>query len=161
MPSAPKTRHALLDDLRAAFARELATEPAISLRAGDAIDDHRAPPAFDAGLDAITDGYLEAHALSVAFLDAASWRHYIPHLFEYALRRIGDGGLVTDALLGSLRPPDRDPPRLGSLSSEQEAPVSACLHELAFNAGSANQEFACQVLEEWWIPGALFRRRHS
>jgi hypothetical protein len=65
---------------------------------------------------------------------------------------------VTDALLWSLRPPDREPPRLGSLSAEQEAVVVAALDVLAFDPRSACQDLAMQVLEEYWVPGAFYRR---
>ena len=64
---------------------------------------------------------------------------------------------VTDALLSSLRPPDREPPRLASLSPEQEVLVTRFLDILAFSEESAHQELACQLLEEWWAPGALYR----
>jgi hypothetical protein len=32
-----------------------------------------------------------------------------------------------------------------------------CLETLAFSDRSAYQAEACQVLEEWWIPNALYR----
>ena len=67
--------------------------------------------------------------------------------------------MVTEGLLGSLRPPDRDPLRLGSLSEEQEAVVVAVLDLLAFDGRSACRELTMQVLEEYWVPNALYRRR--
>lgn len=151
----------LFTQLRLAFEAEAATQPSITLRGGNAIDDYDKPPAYDDELDAITDEYLEAYPWGVSYLDAASWKHYLPALFEYALRKIDTSSQVTDALLSSLRPPDREPPRLASLSDEQEALVTQCLEVLAFSQESATQEFACQVLEEWWIPGALFRVRRT
>jgi hypothetical protein len=60
-------------------------------------------------------------------------------------------------LLNSLRPPDREPPRLASLSPEQMAVVTGVLDLLAFSDESAYRDLACQVLEEWWAPGALYR----
>jgi Family of unknown function (DUF6714) len=69
------------------------------------------------------------------------------------------GGVVTEGLLGSLRPPDRDPPWLGSLSEEQEAVVVAVLDLLAFDDRSACRELAMPVLEEYWVPNALYHRR--
>jgi hypothetical protein len=67
--------------------------------------------------------------------------------------------MVTEGLLGSLRPPDREPPRLGSLSGEQEAVVVAVLDLLAFDERSGCRELAMQVLEEYWVPNALYRHR--
>ena len=61
--------------------------------------------------------------------------------------------------LNNLRPPDRTPPRLASLSPEQENVVTAFLDLLAFSESSAHKDFACQILEEWWVPGALYRVR--
>ena len=53
----------------------------------------------------------------LAYLDAQSWRHYLPRLIDYALRRPDDPAMVAEALVRSLRPPDRYPPRLASLSN--------------------------------------------
>jgi hypothetical protein len=76
---------------------------------------------------------------------------------EYALRHLSDANLVVDALLNALRPPDRDPPRLSSLSRGQEAAVSRFLEVLAFDGDSVHQALACQTLEECWVPNALYR----
>ena len=65
--------------------------------------------------------------------------------------------MTIDALLWSLRPPDRDPPRLASLTREQEEVVVAALDKLAFSGDSAYRSDAMQVMEEWWIPEALYR----
>jgi len=65
--------------------------------------------------------------------------------------------MVIDAFLTSLRPPDREPARLASLSVEQEAVVSAFLDVMAFHDTSVHQELARTALEEWWAPGALYR----
>jgi hypothetical protein len=135
--------------------------PPLTLRGGTAVDDYRVPPAFDPDIDQPTDAYLEAHAYwGLAHVDPASWRHYLPCLIDYAIRHIAEpGSLVTDGLLSSLRPPDREPPRLGSISVEQEAVVVEFLDLLAFDECSGYQDFAMQVLEEYWVPNALYRER--
>lgn len=130
----------------------------MSLRGGDAADSYDEPPPFDAALDAITDDYLCRYTWGVGYLDPASWRHYLPHMIEHALRNHARGSDVADALLNSLRPPDREPSRLASLSTEQEAVVVEVLDFLAFAPDSRHQDLACQVLEEWWVPGALYRK---
>lgn len=138
----------------------------MSLRAGNALDDYAAPPPYDPVLDAPGDAYFERYRWGLAHLDPVSWRYYLPRLMDHARRHVHashDGEpndeacqLVED-LLWSLRPPDRDPPRLASLSPEEEAAVTAFLEELAFGVNSPWAEFAAQVLEEYWTPGALYR----
>ena len=145
--------------VNAAFAKDATSLPGITLRGGAALDGYDNPPPFDQALDEVTDTYLERYSGGLTFLDAASWRHYLPHLIEYAVRRFGQFTDVCDALLHSLRPPDREPPRLASLTPDQERVVTAFLELLAFSESSAHHAFACQVLEEWWIPGALYRKR--
>jgi hypothetical protein len=147
----------LVSKLFAAFASDIEATPSISLRGGDQLDDYKEPSAFDPSIDSISDGYLEKYRWGVTYLDAASWRHYLPYLVEYTFRHMRDGSDVGDALLNSLRPPDREPPRLASLNAEQEVLVTQFLDALAFGEQSAHQELACQVLEEWWVPGALYR----
>jgi hypothetical protein len=153
------------DDLaaraEAAFLVDVAAVPPMTLRGGNAVDSYAKPPAHDPALDQPSDVYLESHAFfALPHLDAASWRHYLPRLIHHALSRLDDpGSMVTEALLWSLRPPDREPPRLGSLSAEQEAVVVAVLDVLAFDERSVHQDLAMQVLEEYWAPGALYRRR--
>jgi hypothetical protein len=44
-----------------------------------------------------------------------------------------------------------------SLTPEQEAVLIAFLDQIAFRDDSANRELAMQVLEEWWLPNALYR----
>jgi hypothetical protein len=114
---------------------DAAAIPAMTLRGGAAVDGYDTPPAHDPEADEPTDAYLETYAYwGLAYLDPASWRHYLPGLIDYALRHLGEpGSMVTEGLLGSLRPPDREPPRLGSLSGEQEAVVMAVLDQLAFD----------------------------
>lgn len=73
-------------------------------------------------------------------------------------RHMDDPKMVVEGLLYSLRPPDREPPRLASLTAEQEAVIVGFLEQVAFSDDSANRDFAIQVLEEWWIPDALYRK---
>lgn len=144
-----------------AFRADLEVAPPITLRGGDAIDGYDEPPPYDAAIDDPTDNYLETFAFNALnFLDAASWRHYLPRLIDYALRHIASnasGTMAIDGLLWSLRPPDRDPPRLASLTPEQEEVVMAALDQLAFSDDSVYRADAAQVMQEWWIPGALYR----
>ncbi|MBY0246893.1 MAG: hypothetical protein K2Q17_04415 [Nitrospiraceae bacterium] len=145
--------------VNAAFAKDVASPPGITLRGGDALDGYENPPPFDPTLDEVTDTYLGRYSGGLTFLDAASWRYYLPHLIEYTVRHFGQFTDVCDALLNNLRPPDREPPRLASLTPDQERAVTAFLELLAFSESSAHRDFACQVLEEWWIAGALYRKR--
>ncbi len=156
-------RSDLVDKAFEAFSVEVATTPSVTLRGGNALDDYRKPAPFDPLIDEISESYLEEYPWGIGYLDAASWRHYLPYLIEYSIKHINDdqGGLVVDSFLSSLRPPDRDPPRLASLNSEQEAVITAFLDILAFSERSAYQEHACQVLEEWWVPHALYRQQQE
>jgi len=107
----------------------------------------------------VTDEYLEMYAFAgLPYLDPASWRHYLPYLIEYSLCHPRSGSMVLDGLLYSLRPPDRVPPRLGSLEVDQESVVVAFLERIGFEEPALpEQNLALQVTEEWWIPGALYR----
>lgn len=132
--------------------------PTMSLRAGNALDSYDAPPSFDAHLDRPTAAYLETHHWGVAHLDAASWRHYLPLLLRHALLKLEHpDSMAIDALLSSLRAPDRDPPRLASLSQAQQQAVIAVLDALAFEDASAWKDEALVALEEYWAPGAHYR----
>jgi hypothetical protein len=142
----------LIADIFAAFSAEGSAFPSMTLRGGDAVDAYQEPPPFDVLVDAISDEYLDAHPWGSGYLDAASWRHYLPFMMEYALRHVTESSDVIDALLTSLRPPDRDPPRLGSLSKMQETVVLRFLDVLAHSADSANTDLAATVLSEWWSP---------
>ena len=153
----PMTPAALVEDVFAAFAEYLTRQPVTTLRAGNALDDHRPPPPFDAVLDKVCDACLEQFSWGVSFLDPASWRHDPPYLIDHAVRQVSAGGYAVETMFASLRPPDRDPPRLATLNDEQEKAIAAALEMLAFSDESAHQESACQVLEEWWIPGAHYR----
>ena len=144
-----------------AFKADLQRVPPITLRGGDALDGYDEPPPYDGAIDEPTDRYLETFAFNgLNFLDPPSWRHYLPRLIDYALRNLASnapGTMTIDGLLWSLRPPDRDPPRLASLTREQEEVVVAALDQLAFSGDSVYRSDAMQVMEEWWIPGALYR----
>jgi len=142
---------------REAFAADLASAPPMTLRQGDAIDSYGQEPPRDDAADAATDAYLERYRHGLAHLDSTSWRHYLPVLADYAQRHLRRGTMVIDSLIMSLRPPDRDPPRLGSLSAVQEAAVRTLLELLAFSPESTWQTQACQALEEWWIEDPLHR----
>ena len=142
-----------------AFQADAGAPPPLTLRGGNAVDGYDLPEPFDPVRDEPTDRYLEDHAFwGLAYLDARSWRHYLPRLIDYALRRPDDPAMVTEALVQSLRPPDRYPPRLGSLSAEQEAVVTAFLERVALgDAAPHESEAAQQALEEWWLPNPRSR----
>jgi hypothetical protein len=143
---------------REVFHADALDAPRMTLRGGYAEDSYDQVPAPDPDLDKPTDSYIGTYAFwGLAYLDPASWRYYLPHLIGYAFRHMDDPEMAVEGLLHSLRPPDREPPRLASLTAEQEAVIVAFLEELAFSEDSANRDFAMQVLEEWWIPDALFR----
>ncbi len=113
----------IIDASTAAF-RTTESRPRMTLRGGDAVDGYREPPDFDPALDEPTDDYLERYHWGVTYLDPESWRFYLPTLFDYALRNCSEGSsgssLVIDALLSSLRPPEKDPPRFSVLTPNQE-----------------------------------------
>jgi hypothetical protein len=150
-------QHAIVARAFAAFASEVETEPLTTLRGGNDLDEYKSPSSFDPVVDSISDVYLEQYAWGVGYLDSSSWRHYLPHLIAFSVRNLRTGSNVVDALLNSLRPPDRTPPRLAALSIEQQSIITEFLDLLAFSKESAHQELACQALEEWWAPGALYR----
>ena len=143
------------------FQADVKAPPPITLRGGNAIDSYDEPPPFDPDVDEPNDVYLETHAFhALNFLDAQSWRHYLPRLIDYALRNIASnapGTMAIDALLWALRPPDRDPPRLASLTKEQEEVIVAALDELAFADDSVYKTDAMEVMQEWWVPSSLYR----
>jgi hypothetical protein len=142
------------------FSDDLVAVPSTTLRSGDAIDGYEAAIPFDAELDEPTDAYLELYTFwGQEFLDPGSWRHYLPRWIDYALRHANDRAtMVVDGLLASLRPPDREPPRLASLTSAQEAVILAFLQHAATSAEPVyDAALARQVMEEWWIPNARYR----
>lgn len=136
----------------------LPAHPPISLRGGNALDDYETPPAFDLVIDKVTPEYLEKYGWGIAHLDSESWRFYLPHYLAYAIQHVTDASSTAmDAFLASLRPPDRDPPRFGTLSEAEEKAIVAVLDRLAFSEDSAWQREAMLVLEEYWAPGAIYR----
>jgi hypothetical protein len=144
-----------------AFQTDADTIPPLTLRGANAVDSYDDAEPFDGACDEPTDAYIEGYAFwGLGYLDAQSWRHYLPRLIDYAFRRPDDPAMAIEALLRSLRPPDRYPPRLGTLTTEQEAVIVAFLETLALHAGSGHlPDAAQQALEEWWLPGARHRLR--
>jgi Family of unknown function (DUF6714) len=128
-----------------AFSEDIRATPAITLRGGNAVDEYNEPQNFDPSVDTVSDGYFERYWWGIAHLDPPAWRYYLPHLIEYALRRKHEHSMVIDALLTSLRPPDREPARLASLSPQQESVVSDFLDIMAFDDRSVHQALACTV----------------
>ncbi len=151
------TERDLVEQAFAAFAEEVAQTPPMSLRAGAAIDDYTEPPAFDSSVDLHTDTYLEQYHWGLFHLEPASWRHYLPYFVQFSLRQRLTGSLAVDTFLATLRPPDRDPPRLAALNPIQESAVAAFLDEIAFGQQSSHQAAAMQAIEEWWGPQPLYR----
>jgi hypothetical protein len=129
------------------------------LRGGNDVDGYSDPGPFDPALDEPTDTYLEQFAYwGLIYLDAQSWRHYVPRLIEYALQHPDDPAMVIAALVRSLRPPDRYPPRLATLTREQEDVVRSFLELIALGDHIPHlQDDAQQALEEWWLPHARSR----
>jgi uncharacterized protein DUF6714 len=144
-----------------AFRADAETVPPLTLRGGNSVDSYDEAEPFDPVRDEPTDAYIEGFAFwGLGYLDAQSWRHYLPRLISYALRRPDDPAMAVEALIRSLRPPDRYPPRLGTLTAEQEAVAVAFLETLAFGDGTSHlRDDAQQALEEWWLPGARHRPR--
>jgi hypothetical protein len=144
-----------------AFRADAEAVPPLTLRGGNAVDGYDEAELFDPARDEPTDAYIEGFAFwGLTYLDARSWRHYLPRLIDYAFRRPNDPAMAVEALIRSLRPPDRYPPRLATLTAEQEAVVVAFLETLALGSdASPLQDDAQQALEEWWLPGARHRPR--
>ena len=145
-----------------AFAADRDAPPPLTLRGGAAVDAYDEAPPHDAALDAADDAYLERHAwFAMPYLDPWSWRHYLPRLIEYALHRPDDPAMAIEALVRSLRPPDRHPPRLATLDARQERCVVAFLEWLALDERAGVHEGladdARQALDEWWLPNARHR----
>jgi hypothetical protein len=156
------TRPEIVSRADAAFQADREALPTLTLRGGAAVDSYDLPPPYDPQLGAPSDAYFATYAFwGLGYLDPASWRHYLPQLIDYTFRHIGDPHtMAPDGLLSSLRPPDRDPPRLASLTPEQEAVIVAFLENLAFSDDALYyQADAMQILDEWWLPNALYRNR--
>jgi hypothetical protein len=148
-----------LQRARDAFREELAHPPALTLRGANAVDSYDRPEPFDAALDEPTDEYVERLSFwAMPYLDASSWRHYLPRLIEYAFAHPDDPAMVIEATVRSLRPPDRVPTRLTTLSTAQEEVVSRFLEHLAeSDDASGSRDDARAALAEWWRPGAQLR----
>src|SRR5262245_12842075 len=142
-----------------AFRSDVAVEPPLTLRGGNDVDGYSRPSAFDPAIDEPTDNYLEGFAFwGLGYLDARSWRHYLPRLIDYALRTPADPAMVIEALVRSLRPPDRYPPRLATLNPDQESVVRSFLELVALSEAVPHvQTDAQQALEEWWLPNPRSR----
>jgi hypothetical protein len=142
-----------------AFRADAAVPPPLSLRGANDVDGYRVPTPFDPVEDQPTDAYLEGHAFwGIGYLDAQSWRHYLPLLIDYAFRHPDDPRMVTEALVRSLRPPDRYPPRLTTLTADQEDVVRTFLERIALGDAIPDlQGGAQQALEEWWLPNPRSR----
>ena len=136
-----------------------AAPPPLTLRGAKAVDSYAEAMPFDPAEDEPTDAYLEGYAFwGLGYLDAQSWRHYLPRLIEYAFSHPDDPAMVTEALVRSLRPPDRYPPRLASLSVDQEFVLRSFLELVALSDGLPHvQTDAQQALDEWWLPDARCR----
>ena len=141
-----------------AFRVDADAAPPLTLRGGNAVDGYDEAEPFDPAADEPTDAYIEGFAFwGLGYLDAQSWRHYLPRLIDYAFRRPEDPAMAVEALIRTLRPPDRYPPRLATLTADQEAVVTAFLETIALEG--EGQEEARLALEEWWLPGARHRPR--
>ena len=141
------------------FRADRAAPPPLSLRGGNAVDSYDLPMPFDPAEDEPTDAYFEGFAFwGLGYLDARSWRHYLPRLIDYAFRHPDDPSMVTEALVRSLRPPDRVSARLPTLTPEQEAVIVELLKMIAVDERRHGaREDAIAALEEWWLPGARQR----
>src|SRR5678810_687207 len=97
------TRATIIKRAYEVFKADADSAPNITLRGGNAIDGYDEPPPFDPAIDEPTDAYLETHAFhGMNFIDAQSWRHYLPRLIDYALRNIASnapGTMAIDCLL--------------------------------------------------------------
>src|SRR5258705_3209792 len=142
-----------------AFRVDATVPPPLTLRGANAVDSYDLPMPFDPAEDEPTDDYLEGFAFwGLGYLDACSWRHYLPRLIDYAFRRPDDPAMVTEALVRSLRPPDRYPPRLATLNADQEAVVRMFLEQAAIGDAIPHvQSEAQQALAEWWLPNPRCR----
>jgi hypothetical protein len=150
---------AILARASTVFGADVSADPPLTLRGGNEVDGYRSAEPFDASQDEPTDTYLEQFAYwGLIYLDAQSWRHYLPRLMAYAFNHPDDPRMVTGALVRSLRPPDRYPPRLATLTPDQENVVRSFLELVALGGSMPHlQEEAQQALEEWWLPNPRCR----
>ena len=155
------TREEIVQRAFEVFRADTDAVPPLTLRGGNAVDGYDEAEPFDPARDEATDTYIEGFTFwGLTYLDARSWRHYLPRLMSYTFRHPKDPAMASEALIRSLRPPDRYPPRLATLTAEQDAVVVAFLETLALeDADEPLQLEAQQALEEWWLPGARHRPR--
>src|SRR5262245_12391470 len=155
------TRDEIVQQAFEVFRTDAGAVPPLTLRGGNAVDGYDEAEPFDPARDEATDAYIEGFTFwGLTYLDAQSWRHYLPRLIDYTFRHPDDPAMASEALVRSLRPPDRYPPRLATLTAEQEAVVVSFLELLALGDGAgAGREDAQQALEEWWLPDARHRPR--
>ena len=133
--------------------------PRMTLRQGDALSSYRSINDIDPDIaDDTSDSYLERYQDGIYHLDAQSWRSYLPFLISYSIRHIRSVGpsMVIDIFLSSIRPPDREPPRLATIQKEEKEVIVATLEFLAFSKDSEYENLALQVMEEYWIPNATY-----
>jgi hypothetical protein len=101
------------------------------LRGRSEVDSYHTAAQFDATVDEPTAEYLEAYTYwGLIDLDGQSWRYSVPHIMNYAARHPADPRMVVEALVRSLGPPDSSPPRLATLTAEQESVVTAFLEHV-------------------------------
>jgi len=75
------TRSEIVRHAFEAFGKEAGTPPPLTLRGASAIDSYDRPQPFDPDEDTPTDAYLEGFGFwGAIYLDAQSWRHYLPRL---------------------------------------------------------------------------------
>jgi len=136
------------------------TLPVITLKQGDDIDAYgKSSEEKNAVLNdwrSIPDEYLVQYQNGLIYLDAQSWRYYLPAFLRHAVCNANRVSPATDACLSNLRPPDKEPPRLKTISPTERTAIVSALEYLAFDLGSVYQETACQVLEEYWVEKSLY-----
>ncbi len=140
------------------FKLDFESHPKVTLRAGDALDNGSTHIPFNVELDQITELYLESFHWGINHLDPSSWRHYIPTFVDFCIRNKNSSSLVIDSFLNSLRPPDRQPARFSSLSSEQKDVIVKFLEFMAFDSKSGFADLAFQCLEEYWGSNPIFKK---
>lgn len=140
----------------------------MTLEAGNDVDSYRAPKPDMPGYRThrswleIEDAYLSKFFCGFIYLDPSSWKFYLPRFITFALDHMNDGSsLVIDSCLAALRPPDREPPQLGSLTTEQVEVVKRALTMLAFDENSSHRDMAFQVLEEGWVENPMYPWREE
>ena len=134
--------------------------PSMTLRSGNEIDNYDNPISFEELIDVPNDKCLEDFYYGMSYLDSKSWKYYLPIFIDYSLRNyITSNSIVIDSLISSLRPPEREPPRLSTLNEEQKKAIVTFLDTLAFDNKSIWKNEAMVALEEYWAPGALYKSR--